>query len=55
MIVTHELASIFKIVDSLHLLDKHSKSVIAEGKPNELAESDHKRVSDFFQRKSKAA
>ncbi len=55
VIVTHELASIFKIVDRCILLDKQSKSIIAEGKPDELAESDDKRVSDFFQRKSKAA
>jgi phospholipid/cholesterol/gamma-HCH transport system ATP-binding protein len=55
VIVTHELASIFKIVDRCIMLDKHSKSMIAQGKPSDLAESDDKRVSDFFQRKTKAA
>jgi len=55
VIVTHELASIFAVVDRCILLDKKSKSIIAEGSPAELAESDDKRVTDFFQRKTKAA
>jgi len=55
VLVTHELASIRSIADRCILLDKHTKSVIAEGSPAELSESDDQRVSDFFQRKSKAA
>lgn len=54
VIVTHELESIFKIVSRAIMLDKASKSLIADGAPKELARSDDRRVSDFFHRRSGA-
>jgi len=51
VIVTHELESVFSIVDRAILLDKASKSLIANGPPHELAESDDPRVRDFFDRR----
>lgn len=53
VIVTHELESIFKIATRGIMLDKESKSIIAEGDPKELAKSDDPRVFNFFNRKSK--
>ena len=50
VIVTHELESIFSIVDRAIMLDKESKSIIANGDPHELARSDDPRVSAFFNR-----
>ena len=47
VIVTHELESIFKIASRGIMLDKESKSIIAEGDPKELAKSDDPRVFDF--------
>ncbi len=49
--VTHELPSIFTIADRVIMLDAKEKSVIAEGKPEELRDkSDDPRVRDFFLR-----
>ena len=53
VIVTHELESIFKICTRGIMLDKESKSIIADGDPKELAKSDDPRVYNFFNRKSK--
>ncbi len=50
VIVTHELESIFRIVDRAIMLDKASKSIIANGNPHDLARSDDARVSAFFNR-----
>jgi phospholipid/cholesterol/gamma-HCH transport system ATP-binding protein len=55
VIVTHELASIFAIADRCILLDKETKSIIARGRPSELKQSDDQRVSDFFNRRPRAA
>ena len=55
VIVTHELASIFAIADRCILLDKETKSIIARGRPSELKESEDQRVSDFFNRRPRAA
>ena len=56
VIVTHELASIFKIAGRCIMLDKESKSIIASGNPNELRDrSDDPRVLAFFNRTAKAA
>jgi len=55
VIVSHELASIFKIADRCILLDKETKSIIAAGPPSQLKESDDPRVSDFFNRRPRAA
>ncbi len=54
VIVTHELDSIFAIVDRCIMLDKESKSIIAEGAPRELAESADPRVKSFFHRTPRA-
>ncbi len=51
VVVTHELESIFSIVDRAIMLDKESKSIIANGNPHELARSDDPRVSAFFNRR----
>ncbi len=55
VIVTHELPSIFAIVDRCILLDKDTKSIIARGSPDELKDSEDQRVSDFFNRRPRAA
>jgi len=54
VIVTHELASIFRIADRVIMLDRDEKGIIASGKPDDLKGSNDPRVSDFFNRKSKA-
>ena len=53
VIVTHELDSIFKIATRGIMLDKESKSIIADGPPKELAKSDDPRVAKFFHRESR--
>ena len=51
VMVTHELASIFKIATTCIMLDKDSKSIIARGQPLELRErTDDPRVYAFFNR-----
>ncbi len=51
VLVTHELASIFKIAKRCIMLDKASKSIIASGDPRELRDrSDDPRVHGFFNR-----
>lgn len=51
VLVTHELGSIFEIVDRCVLLDPETKSLLATGAPRELRESAQPRVRDFFNRK----
>jgi phospholipid/cholesterol/gamma-HCH transport system ATP-binding protein len=51
VLVTHELESIYRIVDQCIVLDKDAKGVIARGAPKELKESNDPRVRNFFQRK----
>jgi phospholipid/cholesterol/gamma-HCH transport system ATP-binding protein len=53
VMVTHELESIFRIVDRCLLLDKKTKSVIAIGDPRELRRSSNPSVQDFFNPGSK--
>lgn len=54
VIVTHELESIFKIADRVIMLDKNTKGIIAEGKPEELKENAKNiSVRQFFQRQAK--
>ncbi len=54
VVVTHELESIFRIATRCLMLDKVEKTSIAQGDPRELkAHSKDRRVSDFFNRKSK--
>lgn len=51
VLVTHELASIFKIANRCIMLDKASKSIIARGDPRELRDhSEDQRVRAFFNR-----
>ena len=52
ILVSHEMASVGAIADRCILLDGPSRSLIAEGAPQQLAQSKDKRVSDFFQRKA---
>lgn len=54
VIVTHELASIYKIADRVIMLDAHTKKIIAQGDPAQLRdESENKWVQDFFNRKGR--
>jgi phospholipid/cholesterol/gamma-HCH transport system ATP-binding protein len=49
VIVTHELASIFKVAQRVIMLDKDAKGIIAHGNPMELREdSGDPRVRRFF-------
>ncbi len=51
IIVTHELESIFSIADRVIMLDKSTKGIIAQGRPNELKkERDNPIVYHFFNR-----
>lgn len=51
VVVTHELSSIFTIASRVVMLDKASKSIIAEGDPRDLKENcPHPFVRRFFNR-----
>lgn len=51
VIVTHELASVFGITDTVIMLDKKVKTIVAEGDPKELREKSNSRwVHDFLNR-----
>jgi phospholipid/cholesterol/gamma-HCH transport system ATP-binding protein len=53
VVVTHELASIFRIADRVIFLDKESAGIIASGPPAELRDhSDVPLVRRFFRRES---
>jgi phospholipid/cholesterol/gamma-HCH transport system ATP-binding protein len=54
VVITHELPSIFTIVDRCIMLDKDAKGIIAEGKPGELRDHAHPRVRRFFNRQPEA-
>lgn len=52
VIVTHELASIFGITDTVIMLDKNTKTIVAEGNAKELCKnSPSSWVHDFLNRK----
>ncbi|HET8932384.1 MAG TPA: ATP-binding cassette domain-containing protein [Polyangiales bacterium] len=54
VVVTHELDSIFRIGTRCIMLDKETRSIIAEGDPRELRDhSEDPRVRAFFHRKPK--
>jgi phospholipid/cholesterol/gamma-HCH transport system ATP-binding protein len=54
VVVTHELASIFAIGNNSVFLDENSKTIIAEGDPNDLlANSVNPRVVEFLTRGKK--
>ena len=56
VVVTHELPSIYTIADRVIMLDKATKGIIAEGKPQWLRDhSDVPLVRQFFNRDAKAA
>ena len=51
VVVSHELASIYAIADKVIMLDKQTKSIIAEGDPKVLRDtSKDARVHQFFNR-----
>jgi phospholipid/cholesterol/gamma-HCH transport system ATP-binding protein len=51
VIVTHELASIFAIADRVIMLDKETRSIVAEGDPRHLRDTtDHPWVRRFLRR-----
>jgi phospholipid/cholesterol/gamma-HCH transport system ATP-binding protein len=53
VVVTHELPSIYKIADRVIMLDKNTRSIVAEGKPDYLRDkSDNPWVRQFFNRES---
>jgi len=56
VVVTHELASIFKIAGSCIMLDKATQGIIARGDPRVLRDSsEDARVRNFFHRESPGA
>ncbi len=56
VVVTHELPSIYTIADRVIMLDKTTKGIIAEGKPQWLRDnSDIPLVRQFFNRDASAA
>jgi phospholipid/cholesterol/gamma-HCH transport system ATP-binding protein len=50
IVVTHELGSIDAIIDRCILLDRDSRSILAQGTPRELHASEVPRVQHFFHR-----
>jgi phospholipid/cholesterol/gamma-HCH transport system ATP-binding protein len=48
LMVTHELASVFRIADRCVLLDRASRRVLATGDPRSLRDSDDPRIREFF-------
>jgi phospholipid/cholesterol/gamma-HCH transport system ATP-binding protein len=55
VVVTHELPSIFTIADRVIMLDRQSRSIVAEGRPQELRDqSDIPIVHQFFNRQPAA-
>jgi phospholipid/cholesterol/gamma-HCH transport system ATP-binding protein len=56
VIVTHELASIFAIMDRVIMLDRRKKGIIAEGDPRRLRDTtDDPWVRQFFHREPELA
>lgn len=53
VVVTHELASIFKIASRAIMLDGPSRGIIARGRPAELRGSADPRVYAFFNREAR--
>ncbi|MDB4935518.1 MAG: transporter, ATP-binding protein [Labilithrix sp.] len=48
VLVTHELASVYRIADRVIMLGRDEKRIIAAGDPRELRDSQDPRVSSFF-------
>ena len=52
VIVTHELPSIFAVADRAIMVDKETRTIVAEGRPQELRDrSEHPLVRQFFHRR----
>jgi len=51
VLVTHELASIFRVADECLMLARGAHGVVARGKPEELREHADPRVQAFFNRR----
>jgi phospholipid/cholesterol/gamma-HCH transport system ATP-binding protein len=52
VIVTHELPSIFAVADRVIMVDKETRTIVAEGRPQELRDkSEHPLVRQFFHRR----
>jgi len=52
VIVTHELPSIFAVADRVIMVDKETRTIVAEGRPQELRDkSEHPLVRQFFTRR----
>ena len=54
VLVTHDLGSVYAIVDRCILIDREARCVLATGKPRELAASTDLRVRRFFTRTQEA-
>jgi len=54
VLVTHDLGSVYAIVDRCILIDREARCVLATGKPRELAASADPRVRRFFTRTPEA-
>jgi len=53
VVVTHELPSIFTIADRVIMLDKRTKKIVADGRPQDLRDtSDNPWVRQFFHREA---
>lgn len=53
VIVTHELPSIFAVADRAIMVDKETRTIIADGRPQELRDrSEHPMVRQFFRRRA---
>ncbi len=56
VIVTHELASVFRVAQRVIMLAKDAKGIIAEGSPEQLRDhSDNPAVRRFFNRQSETS
>ncbi|MEN6335178.1 MAG: ATP-binding cassette domain-containing protein [Phycisphaerales bacterium] len=52
VIVTHELPSIFAVADRAIMVDRETKTIVAEGRPKDLRDkSEHPMVRQFFNRR----
>lgn len=56
VIVTHELPSIFAVADRAIMVDRESKTIVADGRPKDLRDkSEHPMVRQFFNRRLEKA
>jgi phospholipid/cholesterol/gamma-HCH transport system ATP-binding protein len=52
VIVTHELPRIFAVADRAIMVDRESKTIVADGRPKDLRDkSEHPMVRQFFNRR----